>query len=66
VAGLRRDRDFAFLIPRGQEKAVLDVLQARFTFDPPRYTPRTDIPTDKQFVLYFAPLDKQSGTAPSN
>jgi hypothetical protein len=64
VDSLPLDKNYAFFVEMGHPQ-VLDLLNAKFVFDAPRYTRETDIVPEKAFILYYAPLNNQNLPPPT-
>ncbi len=58
---LPHDKDYAFFVEPGHPEVVAN-LKSVFTLNEPDYTTQTDLPPDKAFVLYYAPMSKQTPT----
>ena len=53
LAGLPRDRNYAFFIAPGSD-ALVATLMPLFALDGPYFSPYADVPADKMYVLYLA------------
>ncbi|MHB8627260.1 MAG: hypothetical protein ACYDBJ_19510 [Aggregatilineales bacterium] len=58
LRSLPLDRDRAFFVEPGQD-GVIALIKSAFVVDDAQYSPQTDIPPGKAFILYYAPLNKQ-------
>lgn len=53
IATLPRDHNYAFFIAPGSETIITDLMQF-FELESPQFTPYTDVPQNKAYVLYIA------------
>ena len=52
------DKDYAFFVEPGHPEVVA-ALKDAFMLNDVQYSPQADMPPEKGFLLYYAPLDKQ-------
>ncbi len=64
LAALPLDRDYAFFVEQGHEDVVA-ALKRAFVLNEPLWTPQIDIPEGKAFILYYAPLNRQTRSTPA-